>query len=199
MLQFAYRNRSAYDRMSYLFAASSFQQAYRRSRYLAQIAEQRKRQAALIEETRSTIDQRLAGLQDQREEKAKLMGEQQAQRMRLDHDRSGQQNALANLARTNQTLPTLSPGHYSATDAVVITSLLTNNRFELTWTDLRAQSGGTGVLARTGDSRGAATPAWNHRGDTVAYSSADRVVDGRVDTGVGGGAGSGRCSHHDVS
>ncbi len=99
MLQFAYRNRSAYDRMSYLFAASSFQQAYRRSRYLAQIAEQRKRQAALIEETRSTIDQRLAGLQDQREEKAKLMGEQQAQRRRLDHDRSGQQNALANLKK----------------------------------------------------------------------------------------------------
>lgn len=63
MLQFAYRNRSAYDRMSYLFAANSFQQAYRRSRYLAQIAEQRKRQAALIEETRATIDERLAGLQ----------------------------------------------------------------------------------------------------------------------------------------
>ncbi|HQX31805.1 MAG TPA: hypothetical protein PLE71_17495, partial [Flavobacteriales bacterium] len=34
MLQFAYRNRSSYDRMSYLFAASSFQQAFKRSRYL---------------------------------------------------------------------------------------------------------------------------------------------------------------------
>jgi hypothetical protein len=59
MLLFAYRNRSAYDRMSYLFASTSFQQAYKRSRYLAQIAEQRTRQAALIEETRATIDQRL--------------------------------------------------------------------------------------------------------------------------------------------
>ncbi len=39
--------------MSYLFASSSFQQAYKRSRYLAQIAEQRTRQAALIAETRS--------------------------------------------------------------------------------------------------------------------------------------------------
>lgn len=99
MLQFAYRNRSAYDRMSYLFAANSFQQAYRRSRYLAQIAEQRKRQAALIDETRSTIDARLAGLQVQREEKTKLMGEQQAERQRLNSDRNGQQSALTNLKK----------------------------------------------------------------------------------------------------
>ena len=99
MLQFAYRNRSAYDRMSYLFAANSFQQAYRRSRYLAQIAEQRKRQAAVIEETRSTIDARLAGLQEQREEKTKLMSEQQAERQRLNSDRNGQQSALTNLKK----------------------------------------------------------------------------------------------------
>jgi septal ring factor EnvC (AmiA/AmiB activator) len=99
MLQFAYRNRSAYDRMSYLFAANSFQQAYRRSRYLAQIAEQRKRQAALIEETRSTIDARLTGLQVQREEKTKLMSEQQAERQRLSSDRNGQQSALTNLKK----------------------------------------------------------------------------------------------------
>lgn len=99
MLQFAYRNRSAYDRMSYLFAANSFQQAYRRSRYLAQIAEQRKRQAALIEETRTTIDERLAGLQVQREEKTKLVTEQQAERQKLNHDRSGQQSALNNLKK----------------------------------------------------------------------------------------------------
>ncbi len=99
MLQFAYRNRSAYDRMSYLFAANSFQQAYRRSRYLSQIAEQRKRQAALIEETRTTIDERLAGLQAQREEKTKLMSEQQMERKRLDGDRHGQQAALTDLKK----------------------------------------------------------------------------------------------------
>lgn len=99
MLQFAYRNRSAYDRMSYLFAANSFQQAYRRSRYLAQIADQRQRQAALIEETRTTIDERLAGLQVQRDEKSKLMGQQQAEKQKLNNDRSGQQNALTNLKK----------------------------------------------------------------------------------------------------
>jgi len=99
MLQFAYRNRSAYDRMSYLFAASSFQQAYRRSRYLAQIAEQRTRQAALIEETRTTIDGRLAALQEQREEKNRLVGQQLAEKQRLSNDRSGQQSTLNGLKK----------------------------------------------------------------------------------------------------
>lgn len=99
MLLFAYRNRSAYDRMSYLFASTSFQQAYKRSRYLAQIAEQRTRQAALIEETRATIDRRLADLQTQREEKNKLVSQQQAERQRLSSDRNGQQSALNGLKK----------------------------------------------------------------------------------------------------
>lgn len=99
MLQFAYRNRSAYDRMSYLFAATSFQQAYKRSRYLNQIGEQRKRQAQLIEETRITIDARLAGLKQQREEKSRLMGQQLAEKQKLNSDRSGQQSTLNTLKK----------------------------------------------------------------------------------------------------
>ena len=51
MLQYAYMNRSAYDRLSYIFAAASFQQAFKRSRYLDQLAEQRRQQATLIGET----------------------------------------------------------------------------------------------------------------------------------------------------
>lgn len=99
MLQFAYRNRRAYDRMSYLFAASSFQQAWKRSRYLDQIAQQRTRQAALIEETRQEIEQRVAELKAQREEKAQLVAQQQAERRKLHQDRNGQQSALSSLKK----------------------------------------------------------------------------------------------------
>ena len=99
MLQFAYRNRSSYDRMSYLFAASSFQQAYKRSRYLDQIAAQRTRQAALIEETRQEIEARLNGLKEQREEKSRIMAQEQAEKQKLAADRSGQQSALTTLRK----------------------------------------------------------------------------------------------------
>ena len=85
--------------MRYLFAAESFQQAYRRSRYMAQIAEQRTRQAALIEETRATIDARLEALKEQRTEKSKLVGQQQAERQKLSSDRSGQESALKTLKK----------------------------------------------------------------------------------------------------
>jgi septal ring factor EnvC (AmiA/AmiB activator) len=99
MIQFAYRNRSAYDRMSYLFAASSFQQAWKRSRYLDQIAEQRTRQAALIEETRAQIEQHAADLKAQRAEKTRLVDQQLAEKQKLSSDRSGQQVALSSLKK----------------------------------------------------------------------------------------------------
>jgi septal ring factor EnvC (AmiA/AmiB activator) len=99
MLQFAYHNRSSYDRMSYLFAAESFQQAWKRSRYLDQIAQQRRRQATLIEETREEIDARLNALKEQREEKSRLVAQQQAERQKLSSDRNGQQSALSSLKK----------------------------------------------------------------------------------------------------
>lgn len=99
MVQFAYRNRSSYDRISYLFAANSFQQAFKRSRYLNQIAEQRVRQAALIAETQAAIEARLAGLKEQREAKNRIMAEEQAEKQKLAADRNGQQSALASLKK----------------------------------------------------------------------------------------------------
>ena len=99
MVQFAYRNRSSYDRLSYLFAANSFQQAFKRSRYLEQIAAQRTRQARLIEETRVEIEGRLKDLEDQRQEKSRIMAQEQAEKQRLATDRSGQQTALASLRK----------------------------------------------------------------------------------------------------
>lgn len=99
MVQFAYRNRSAYDRMSYLFAASSFQQAWKRSRYLDHLSRQRVRQAALIEETRAEIQSRVNSLKEQREEKARLVEQQQQEKQKLNVDRNGQQAALSSLKK----------------------------------------------------------------------------------------------------
>lgn len=94
MLQFAYRNRNAYDRMSYIFAASDLRQAWKRGRYLEQIAQQRTRQARLIAETQQQITERLEGLKEQRAAKVALLEEQQVERRKLDSDRAGQMSAL---------------------------------------------------------------------------------------------------------
>jgi hypothetical protein len=92
-------------------------------------------------------------------------------------------NALMNLQRTNQNLPVLSLAHYSATDAVVITTLSntsTSNVSELAWTDLHATTGGTGILLRTGDPAQAALPSWSHDGSKIVYVSTTDVTDGRA-------------------
>ncbi len=99
MIAAAYRNRSAYDRLSYLFASSSFQQAFRRSRYINQLAAQRRRQAALIAETQAAMDARVEALKQQRQEKALILSEQVQEKRRLDTDRAGQQQALNTLRK----------------------------------------------------------------------------------------------------
>ena len=99
MLQFAYINRNAYDRLSYFFAANSFAQAFKRSRYLGQIAEHRQRQAALITGTQASIARKVDELKAQRNEKAQLLGTQLEEKKKLTHDKSGYQSALAGLKK----------------------------------------------------------------------------------------------------
>ena len=99
MVQFAYMNRSSYDRLSYIFAAESFAQAFRRSRYLEQLAQQRSQQADLIEETRVTLAGKVDGLQVTRQEKSSLLDRQLVEARKLNEDKRGQQGALDGLRK----------------------------------------------------------------------------------------------------
>lgn len=99
MVQFAYMNRSAYDRLSYIFAAESFAQAFRRSRYLDQLARQRSQQAELIGRTSAALGEKIDGLQAAREEKAHLLDRQMAENQRLAGDKKEQQAALEGLRK----------------------------------------------------------------------------------------------------
>ncbi len=97
MVQFAYRNRSGYDQLSYLFASNGFQQAFRRSRYLNQLGAQRLRQVHLITGTQTSLAARVEELQQQRKAKASLLSDQVQEKRRLDTDLTGQQKALNSL------------------------------------------------------------------------------------------------------
>ncbi len=99
MVQFAYMNRSSYDRLSYIFAAESFAQAFRRSRYLEQLAQQRSQQADLIEETSVILGSKVDGLQATRQEKSNLLDRQLLEARKLTEDRKGQQSALDGLRK----------------------------------------------------------------------------------------------------
>ena len=108
MVQYAYMNRNAYDRLSYIFAAESFAQAFRRSRYLDQLAQQRRQQAELIGGTQLALTAKAGELEVNRRDKAKLLDRQLVEARKLTDDKTGQQNALTGLkkeeGRLRQTL-----------------------------------------------------------------------------------------------
>lgn len=99
MVQFAYVNRNSYDRLSYIFAAESFAQAFRRSRYLEQLAQQRRQQATLIDETRTTLAGKVDVLAAKRKDKTNLLDRQLTEAQKLTVDKKGQQSALEGLRK----------------------------------------------------------------------------------------------------
>jgi hypothetical protein len=96
-------------------------------------------------------------------------------------------------------LTTYSAGHWTAGDHTMVASLGTTTsdsdpKSQLAWFDLESTASGTqpadlkgkafDILARTGDPRGAAAPAWSHDGTFVVYTSTDSEKSGRLGTGV---------------
>ena len=99
MIQYAYMNRSSYDRLSYIFAAESFEQAFKRSRYLDQLGEQRRQQADLIQDTQVSLGRKAEDLKGRRNEKVSLLSEQLQEKKKLTTDRNGHETALNGLKK----------------------------------------------------------------------------------------------------
>lgn len=104
MLQYAYMNRDTYDRLSYIFAARSFTQAFQRSRYLDQLAERRRQQAGLITATRESLETKAKDLKDRRSEKVTLLNEQVDEKKKLTADRGAHESTLNGLRREEDKL-----------------------------------------------------------------------------------------------
>src|SRR5947199_282582 len=72
MVLFAYRNKSAYNKLMFIFAAKDFNQAYKRLKYLQQFATYRERQASYIEDTQHNLHVKINELDKTKEEKHTL-------------------------------------------------------------------------------------------------------------------------------
>ncbi len=104
MIQYAYMNRNSYDRLSYIFAAESFAQAFKRSRYLDQLAEQRRQQAALIAGTQESLGKKAQDLKGRRTEKVSLLSEQLNEKKKLTTDKGSQEKTLSVLRKEEDKL-----------------------------------------------------------------------------------------------
>jgi murein hydrolase activator len=104
MIVTAYRNRSSYDKLMYVFAAEDFYQAIKRLRYLKQISSYRVRQAEVIRNSQFELRNKIVTLQQQKNEKNKLLGEQKSAQVELTEDKKVQIKSVEQLQQEEKKL-----------------------------------------------------------------------------------------------
>jgi septal ring factor EnvC (AmiA/AmiB activator) len=104
MLIFAQRNQDTYNRLMYIFASESFNQAYSRIKYFQQYSEFRKKQARDIAETQSKILANLNELKEQRHEKNVLLGNEVSEKEMLANEKNEQEQVLTDLQQREKDL-----------------------------------------------------------------------------------------------
>lgn len=97
MITFAFRNKNAYSKLMFIFAATDFQQAVRRIRYLQDIGEYRRKQAGYIKETQAALNAEIEKLKNNKESQVKLLAENEKQRDVLNQDKAKQSAVVGKL------------------------------------------------------------------------------------------------------
>ncbi|MCO5946158.1 murein hydrolase activator EnvC family protein [Mucilaginibacter flavidus] len=99
MVLFTYRNQSAYNKLMFIFAASDFNQAYKRLKYLQQIGTYRERQAGYIQETQTELHVKINELDKNKKEKNNLLVDQEKEKKTLGAEKNAQVQVVADLSK----------------------------------------------------------------------------------------------------
>ncbi|MHA4894259.1 murein hydrolase activator EnvC family protein [Pedobacter sp. PWIIR3] len=99
MIRFAQRNKNAYDKMMFIFAASDFNQAYKRIKYLQQFGQYRKKQADYINGKEKDLSYKIVILDKNLKAKSTLLQEQENERSILGKSKNEQAKVLKQFSR----------------------------------------------------------------------------------------------------
>lgn len=97
LIRFAYKNRSNYEKVMYVFAADDFNQAYKRLKYLQEYTEYRKRQAENIKRMEENLRLENDKLLAKKEEKLKLIESLGGEREKLASEKEQQNQVYSEL------------------------------------------------------------------------------------------------------
>ena len=104
MIYFAFKNRSVYNRLVFIFSSEDFNQAYRRLKYFQQYGAYRQTQARLITQTRQELENTIQELEGQREEKISLMDEKESELQKLKSEKEQKNRTVDELSRKERKL-----------------------------------------------------------------------------------------------
>lgn len=95
---FAYRHKTSYNKLIYLFASEDLNQAYQRLRYLDQISAFIRSEAQEIRELESRKENELLSLKKQKSEKLDLLDAQSIQLLKLEQEESKKKRVKSELS-----------------------------------------------------------------------------------------------------
>jgi septal ring factor EnvC (AmiA/AmiB activator) len=99
-----YRNRSAYNRLMFIFSSHNFTQAYKRLKYLQQYTEYRKAQVKSITETQMMLATKKLELEKQKSSKLVLKHSQEQERNLLAEEKGQKDEKIKNLTTQEKKL-----------------------------------------------------------------------------------------------
>ena len=104
IIYYAFKHRSSYDKMMFVFASKDVNQAYKRLKYIQQYSEYRKGQAAEIINTQIVLKEKIENLKQTNEEKTVLVSLEEQEKQNLAVEKAEQENIVQKLQGKEQEL-----------------------------------------------------------------------------------------------
>lgn len=99
MVSFAYRNRSQYTKLGFVFASNDFNQAFHRIRYIRELNDARKVKMNQIANTEQHISREVEANQQIREQQVAMRADEKVQQAALQQERKELNRQVANLKK----------------------------------------------------------------------------------------------------
>jgi septal ring factor EnvC (AmiA/AmiB activator) len=104
MIQFAYKNQTAYHKLLFFLSAENFNQGYKRMIYLRNYTEYRQKQARKIIAATNTLHTKKALLEEKKQAKERLLSEARQERHKLEEQRQKEHTYLTLLQQKQENL-----------------------------------------------------------------------------------------------
>lgn len=104
MIYYAFIHKSQKDKIMFVMAAESFNQAYKRLKYIQQYTTYRKSQAELIVKTQQDLQKRNNDLKNSKQEKAALLSLEEQEKSKLAVEKNQQETVISKLQGKEQDL-----------------------------------------------------------------------------------------------
>lgn len=104
MIYYAFKNKSTQNKIMFVFSSNSFNQAYKRLKYIQQYSEYRKKQAASIVSTQQELKLKVAELEKDKQEKSALLSLENQEKQKLAAEQVEQETTVKKLQSKEQEL-----------------------------------------------------------------------------------------------